>query len=95
LGYDLITGKILKELPLTGIKYVTQLFNALLLKGHFPAQWRAAAHNILIFKPGKPPNELTSYQPVSLLLTAYQSSFQIHREALHNRTNTSDCTKYK
>jgi hypothetical protein len=31
-GYDLVTGKILKELPITGIKYLTQLFNAVLLK---------------------------------------------------------------
>jgi hypothetical protein len=38
-GYDLITGKILKELSTIGIKYLTQLFNAVLLKGHFPAQW--------------------------------------------------------
>jgi hypothetical protein len=37
-GYDLITGKILKELPIIGIKYLTQLFNAVLLKGYFPAQ---------------------------------------------------------
>jgi hypothetical protein len=26
-GYDLITDKILKELPIIGIKYLTQLFN--------------------------------------------------------------------
>jgi hypothetical protein len=32
-GYNLITGRILKELPITGIKYLTQLFNAVLLKG--------------------------------------------------------------
>jgi hypothetical protein len=38
-GYDLITGKILKELPITGIKYLTQLLNATLLKGYFPVQW--------------------------------------------------------
>jgi hypothetical protein len=36
--YDLITGKILKELPTTGIQYLTQMFNAVLLKGYFPAQ---------------------------------------------------------
>jgi hypothetical protein len=28
-GYDLITGKILKELPPVGIKYLTKLFNAI------------------------------------------------------------------
>jgi hypothetical protein len=65
-GYDLITGKILKELPIFGIKYLTQLFNAVLLKGYFPAQWKVA-QIILILKPGKPPKELTSYWPISLL----------------------------
>jgi hypothetical protein len=35
-GYDLITGKILKELPIIAIKYLTQLFNAAFLNGYFP-----------------------------------------------------------
>lgn len=26
-GYDLITGRVLKELPTSGILYLTQLFN--------------------------------------------------------------------
>jgi hypothetical protein len=54
-------------LPVIGIKYLTQLFNAVLLKGYFPAQWKIA-QIIIILKPGKPPNELT-YRPVSLLPT--------------------------
>jgi hypothetical protein len=61
-GYDLITGKILKELPTIGIKHLSQLFNAVLLKGYFPAQWKVA-QIILILKPGKSLNELTSYRP--------------------------------
>jgi hypothetical protein len=65
-SYDLITGKILKKLPVIGIKYLTQLFNAVLLKGYFPAQWKVA-QIILILKPGKPPKELTSYRPIILL----------------------------
>jgi hypothetical protein len=65
--YDLITGKILKELPIIGIKYLTQLFSAVLLKGYFPAKWKVI-QIILILKPGKPPNELTSYQPISFFL---------------------------
>jgi hypothetical protein len=64
--YDLITGKILKELPIIGIKYLTQLFNAVLRKEYFPAQ-RKVAQIIVTLKPGKPPNELTSYRPISLL----------------------------
>jgi hypothetical protein len=55
-------------LSITGIKYLTQLFNAVLLKGYFPAQCKVP-QKILIFKPGKPPNELTPYQPISLLPT--------------------------
>jgi hypothetical protein len=49
-----------------GIKYLTQLFNAVLLKEYFPAQWKVT-QIILILKTGKPPNELTSYRPLSLL----------------------------
>jgi hypothetical protein len=67
LGYDFITGKILKKLPTTGIKYLTQLFNAVLLKGYFPTQWKVA-QIFLNLKPGKLPNELTSYRPISFLL---------------------------
>jgi hypothetical protein len=65
-GYDLITGRILKELQPIATKHLTQLFNAALSKGYLPAQWKIAPI-ILISKPGKPPNELTSYRPISLL----------------------------
>jgi hypothetical protein len=37
-----------------------------MLIGYFPAQ-RKVAQMILILKPEKPPNELTSYRPISLL----------------------------
>jgi hypothetical protein len=53
-------------LPISGIKYLTKLFNVVLLIGYFPAQ-RKVSQIILILKPGKPPNELTSYWPISLL----------------------------
>jgi hypothetical protein len=65
-GCDLFTGGILKELPLIGIKCFTQLFNVVLCKGYIMAQWKVA-QIIIIMKPGKPPNELTSYWPISLL----------------------------
>jgi hypothetical protein len=66
LGYDLITGSILSELPIIGMKYLPQLFNANLLKEYFPAQWKVA-QIILILKPGTSPNELASFRPISLL----------------------------
>ena len=65
-GYDLITGKVLKELPEKGIRYITQIFNAILRTGHFPDQWKVA-QVLLIPKPGKPPEEPKSYRPISLL----------------------------
>jgi hypothetical protein len=80
-GYDLITDKILKELSVVGTKYLTQLLNAVLLKGYFPAQWKVA-QIILILKPGKPPNELTSYQPISLLPIVSKVFEKLHLKRL-------------
>jgi hypothetical protein len=64
--YDLITGRILQALPSIAIQFLTQLFNAALLLGYFPAQWKIA-QIILLLKPGKPPHDITSYRPISLL----------------------------
>lgn len=41
-GYDLITEKILRELPKEGLRYITHLFNAILRTGFFPPQWKMA-----------------------------------------------------
>ena len=66
-GYDLInTGKILKELPKTAIVYIKMLFNAIIRASHIPSQWKVA-QIIMIPKPGRPPNEVTFYRPISLL----------------------------
>jgi hypothetical protein len=62
--YDLMTGKILKELPTLCIQYLTQLFNAILLRSYFPSQWKVA-QIILIPEPGKPPHQLSSYRPLA------------------------------
>jgi hypothetical protein len=65
-GYDLMTDKLLKELPTLCIQYLTQLFNAILLRGYFPSQWKVA-HIILIPKPA---NHLTNY-PLTGPLVSY------------------------
>ena len=36
-GYDLITAKVLKELPTIGFKYLSYIFNTVLRLHHFPA----------------------------------------------------------
>lgn len=65
-GYDLITGRILKELPDIGFKFIAQIFNAILRIEHFPRQWKVA-QIIMISKPGKPTDDVNSYRPISLL----------------------------
>lgn len=65
-GYDLITAKLLKELPISAIRYITYIFNAVFRLQHFPLQWKVA-QIILIQKPGKPSDQTTSYRPISLL----------------------------
>jgi hypothetical protein len=40
-GYDLMTGKIIKELHIIEIKYLTQLFDAILLTWYFPDNGKA------------------------------------------------------
>jgi len=65
-GYDLITGRTLKELPKEGLCYLTQLNNAILRTHDFPIQWKVAQIT-MIPKPGKPIEEVKSYRPISLL----------------------------
>jgi hypothetical protein len=69
-------------LPIIGIKYLTQLFNAVLLKAYFPAQWKVA-QIILILKPGKPPNVLTSYRPINILPTVSKVFEKLLLKRLH------------
>ena len=54
------------ELTEKGITYITYLFNAILRTNHFPDQWKKA-QIIMIPKPGKDPNLVQSYRPISLL----------------------------
>lgn len=65
-GFALITGEILKHLPRKGIVKLTNLINASFRLKYVPSVWKVAKV-IMITKPGKPPNEVTSYRPISLL----------------------------
>jgi hypothetical protein len=64
-GYDLITARILKALPTSALRLLA-IYNAVLRTGRFPSQWEVAVI-ILIPKPGKPPEMVESYRPISLL----------------------------
>jgi hypothetical protein len=65
-GYDLITGALLKHLPRKAIVFITTLYNGILRLCHIPVQWKYA-QIIMIPKPGKPPTDIQSYRPISLL----------------------------
>jgi hypothetical protein len=56
----------LKELPESGIIYLTQLFNAILRTGFFLPQWKIA-QIIMIPKPNKDLSDIESYRPMTLL----------------------------
>lgn len=65
-GFDLITGRILHELSPKCLKLITMIFNAVLRTKYVPMQWKVA-QVIMIPKPGKQLEEVSSYRPISLL----------------------------
>jgi len=65
-SYDLITNKVMQNLPEMVRKYIIQLCNAVLKRGFFPLQWKIA-QIIMIQKPGNPAEFTESYRPISLL----------------------------
>lgn len=65
-GFDLITGKVLQEATKVCYRTITQIFNAIIRICHFPSQWKVA-EVVMIPKPGKKPEDIKSYRPISLL----------------------------
>lgn len=65
-GYDLITGALLKEITPRCLRYLQRILNAVVRLGHFPRHWKVA-QVIMIPKPGKKPEAVESYRPISLL----------------------------
>lgn len=65
-GYDLITAEVLKQLPKKGLTMLTFIINSVLRLKYVPKAWKVA-EILMILKPGKPPNEVKSYRPISLL----------------------------
>lgn len=65
-GYDQITAKIMKNLTDKSLKKFLLIINAAIRIRYVPRQWKVA-EIIMVQKPGKPPNEVKSYRPISLL----------------------------
>jgi len=67
-GPNGIPNRSLKHLPTRAVILLVQIFNAILCTHHFPADWKHT-RVISILKPGKEPQQLSSYRPISLLDT--------------------------
>jgi len=65
-GYDLISGKVLKELPKKAVTLLTILYSSILRLSYYPLLWKFA-QIIMVPKPRKPVDDITSYRPISLL----------------------------
>ena len=65
-GFDLITGKIIQQLPKKAIIKLTNLINAAFRLNYVPTLCKVA-EVIMIPKPEKPPHEPTSCRPILLL----------------------------
>jgi hypothetical protein len=63
---NLITPKMLQELPQKCMILLTYLFNAILRHQYWPYKIKLV-EIILIPKPGKDPKEVKSHRPISLL----------------------------
>lgn len=67
-GIDEISPGLFKELPRKAIIMITYLFNACMRLKYVPKCFKAA-QIIMLKKPGKPEEDITSYRPISLLTT--------------------------
>lgn len=65
-GFDLITAQVLKNLSKKALLFLQLLLNAAIKLRYVPSIWKVA-EIIMIPKLGKPPNDIKSYRPISLL----------------------------
>lgn len=81
-GFDRIHNNLLKQLPRSGIVYLTSIIIACFKLSYFPEKWKHAVV-IAIPKPNKKPSDPSSYRPISLL----SSLSKILERAILSRIN--------
>jgi hypothetical protein len=67
-GPDNITAQIIQELPTPGLKILLSVLNAMLRLEYWPTTFKLVKV-IMVLKPAKPPTDVASYRPISLLPT--------------------------
>lgn len=88
-GLDLITAKMLKELPDEGLRLLMYLFNAIIRLEYWPKALKIA-QIIMIPKPGKDVTNITSYRPISLLSTISKLLEKIILKRINTDIDTHD-----
>lgn len=92
-GFDLITNKILKHLPIKTIVLLTYVLNSMLKLSYFPVIWKLLII-ILIPNLGKPPNVLNSYRPINILPTLGKLFEKVVQKRLRPITETQKIIPY-
>ena len=65
-GFDLISGKIIKELPIKAVRFITIIFNAIFRLHYLPITWKLD-EIIMLLKHNKNIHKPFSYRLISLL----------------------------
>ena len=65
-GCGLISSNVVNKLTRKSIIFLTLIFNSILRRDHFPSQWKCAKI-VIIPKPNKPDNMLSTYRPIRRL----------------------------
>lgn len=65
-GHDIISSRVLKNLPRKAVVFIVKLINGMYCTAHFPANWKTAKV-IPVHKKNKDPSRIRNHRPVSLL----------------------------
>lgn len=88
-GCDGINSILLKNLPDSGVKQLTKIYNSCVMRGYWPDSFKKALV-VPIPKAGLPPEQITSYRPISLLTTINKVFERLLRDLLLDHVNTNE-----
>jgi hypothetical protein len=88
-GIDLITAKMLKELPQEGLLNLMYILNAIICLQYWPKSLKQA-QIIMLPKPGNNPIDVTSYRPISLLPTISKVLEKLILKRINKESNPQD-----
>jgi len=91
-GLDLITARMLKELPKEGLLNLMCIFNAILRLEYWPKSLKIE-QIIMTPRPGKNPMDFSSYRPISFLPTISKVLEKLILKSTHTHTHTHTHTQ--